>query len=237
MKPSSGNDYELGVTQAVAEKLRIDVNAYRRDANNYADDDQLLNTGVSYPIAFRKAIIYGAEGKLQLADLGKLSGFFSYSYMVGNTWFPVTGGLFLADDAAAALHQLSGHFPDSQDQRNTLATRFQYKLGKRAWFAVGAEYGSGLPFEYGGTESGASAEYGQDVVNRLNFTRGRIRPVLAVNSSFAVNLPVFERVNTTLHVDGNNLNNRLNVLDFGGLFSGNAIDAGRSVMVRLEARF
>jgi hypothetical protein len=237
VQPSTGNDYELGATQAVAQKLRIDVNAYRRDANNYADDDQLLNTGVSYPIAFRKAVIYGAEGKLQLADLGKLSGFFSYSYMVGNAWFPVTGGLFLADDAAAALSQLSGHFPDSQDQRNTLATRFEYKLGKRAWLASGVEYGSGLPFDYGGTEANALAEYGPAVVSRLNFARGRIRPRLALNSSLAVNFPVFERVNTTLHVDGNNLNNRLNVLDFGGLFSGNAIDAGRSVLVRWEARF
>jgi hypothetical protein len=237
VQPSTGNDYELGATQAVAKKLRIDVNAYRRDATNYADDDQLLNTGVSYPIAFRKAVIYGAEGKLQLADVGKLSGFVSYSYMVGNAWFPVTGGLFLADDAAAALSQLSGHFPDSQDQRNTLATRFEYKLGKRAWLASGVEYGSGLPFDYGGTEANALAEYGPAVVSRLNFARGRIRPLLALNSSVAVNLPVFERVNTTLHVDGNNLNNRLNVLDFGGLFSGNAIDAGRSVLVRWEARF
>jgi hypothetical protein len=237
VQPSTGNDYELGATQAVAKKLRIDVNAYRRDATNYADDDQLLNTGVSYPIAFRKAVIYGAEGKLQLADVGKLSGFLSYSYMVGNAWFPVTGGLFLADDAAAALSQLSGHFPDSQDQRNTLATRFEYKLGKRAWLASGVEYGSGLPFDYGGTEANALAEYGPAVVSRLNFARGRIRPLLALNSSVAVNLPVFERVNTTLHVDGNNLNNRLNVLDFGGLFSGNAIDAGRSVLVRWEARF
>ena len=237
VQPSTGNDYEFGATQAVAEKLRIDVNAYRRDANNYADDDQLLNTGVSYPIAFSKAVIYGAEGKLQLADAGKFSGFVSYSYMVGNVWLPVTGGLFLSGDAAAALSQLSGHFPDSQDQRSTLATRFEYRLGKRAWLASGAEYGSGLPFEYGGTEATALAEYGPEVVNRLNFTRGRIRPVLALNSSLAVNLPVFERVNTTLHVDGNNLNNRLNVLDFGGLFSGNAIDAGRSVLARLEARF
>jgi hypothetical protein len=237
VQPSTGNDYELGATQAVAKKLRIDVNAYRRDATNYADDDQLLNTGVSYPIAFRKAVIYGAEGKLQLADVGKLSGFVSYSYMVGNAWFPVTGGFFLADDAAAALSQLSGHFPDSQDQRNTLATRFEYKLGKRAWLASGVEYGSGLPFDYGGTEANALAEYGPAVVSRLNFARGRIRPLLALNSSVAVNLPVFERVNTTLHVDGNNLNNRLNVLDFGGLFSGNAIDAGRSVLVRWEARF
>lgn len=237
VQPSTGNDYELGVTQAVAEKLRLDVNAYRREANNYADDDQLLNTGVSYPIAFRKAIIYGAEGKLQLSDVGKLSGFVSYSYMVGNVWFPVTGGLFLSDDAAAAASQLSGHFPDSQDQRNTLATRFQYQLGRHVWLASGAEYGSGLPFEYGGTEASALAEYGPAVVDRLNFARERIRPLLALNSSLGVNLPVFERVNTTLQVDGNNLNNRLNVLNFGGLFSGNAIDAGRSVMMRLEARF
>ena len=174
VQPSAGNDYELGATQAIGQKLHIDANAYRRDTNNYADDDQLLNTGVSYPIAFRKAVIYGAEGELQLADLGNLSGFLSYSYMVGNAWFPVTGGLFLSDDAVAALSQLSRHFPDSQDQRNTVATRFGYKLGKRAWLAAGAEYGSGLPFDYGGTEGDALAEYGPAVVNRLNFTRGRI---------------------------------------------------------------
>jgi hypothetical protein len=38
-------------------------------------------------------------------------------------------------------------------------------------------------------------------------------------------------------VDGENLNDRLNVLDFGGLFSGNAIAPQRSVMVRWESRF
>jgi len=34
-----------------------------------------------------------------------------------------------------------------------------------------------------------------------------------------------------------NLNNRLNVIDFGGLFSGNAIDPGRSFAVRLNTSF
>ena len=75
-----------------------------------------------------RAIIYGAEGKLELVRLGHLTGYISYSYMVGNVWFPVTGGLFLGDDADAALTQLTGHFPDSQDQRNTARTRFQYQL-------------------------------------------------------------------------------------------------------------
>ena len=111
----------------LAEKLRLDVNFYRRDVRDYADDDQLLNTGVSYPIAFDKAVIYGAEGKLNVVRLGRLCGYVSYSYMVGNVWFPVTGGLFLGDDADAALTQTSGHFPDSQDQRNTVRTRFLYQ--------------------------------------------------------------------------------------------------------------
>ena len=34
--------------------------------NNFADDDLLLNTGVSFPIAFRRAEIYGAEVKLEI---------------------------------------------------------------------------------------------------------------------------------------------------------------------------
>ena len=72
---------------------------FRRDVNNYADDSQILSTGVSFPIAFRKGIIYGAEAKLEVPRWGRFSGFASYSYVVGNVWYPVTGGLFLGDDA------------------------------------------------------------------------------------------------------------------------------------------
>jgi hypothetical protein len=93
---------------------------FRRDVNNYADDSQVLSTGISFPIAFRKGILYGAEGKLEVQDWRGFSGIASYSYIVGNVWNPVTGGLFLGDDAASAVTQLTGHSPDSQDQRQTV---------------------------------------------------------------------------------------------------------------------
>jgi hypothetical protein len=205
--------------------------------NNYADDDQLLNTGVSYPIAFDQAVIYGAEGKLQVVRLGGLDGYISYSYMVGNVWFPVTGGLFLGSDADDALSQTTGHFPDSQDQRNTARTRFQYQVARRAWLAAGASYGSGLPFEYGGTEEDALAQYGPAVISRINFDRGRIKPLLAVSASLGVDVFKGEKINSRLQLDGDNLNNRLNVIDFGGLFSGNAIAPGRSFTLRLNTSF
>jgi hypothetical protein len=237
VKPSRGNYYEGGLSESFFDKVRFDANVYRRDVRNYADDDQLLNTGVSYPIAFDKAVIYGAEGKLDVVRLGKLDGFVSYSYMVGNVWFPVTGGLFLGNDAGDAVSQLTGHFPDSQDQRNTVRMRFQYHVMPRAWVAAGADYGSGLPFEFAGDENDALAQYGPAVIGRINFDRGRIRPVLSVNASLGMEVYKSDRMQVRFQADGENLNNRLNVIDFGGLFSGNAIGPGRSFALRLNTSF
>lgn len=235
--PSHGNDYQLGLTESLFGRMRADVNIYRRDSRDFADDNQLLNTNISYPIAFNRAVIYGVDAKLALMDLGRLSGYASYSYMVGAVWFPVTGGLFLGDDAAAAVTQLSGHFPDTQDQRNTLATRFIYRLGGRTWAGAGVMYGSGLPFEFQGTEAEALAEYGPAVIARIDFARGRVRPQLSMNSSLGVDLYEGRKLKMDLQADGANLANSLNVIDFGGLFSGNAIAPGRTLAVRLRASF
>ena len=235
--PSQGNYYEAGVSKAFANNLRIDVNYYLRKVANYADDDQIQNTTISFPIAFQKAVIYGAEGKITVPQWHKLSGFLSYSYMVGNAWFPVSGGLFLGDDAQAAISQTTGHFPDSQDQRNTLFTRWVYQVKPRFWFAGGIQYGSGLPFDFQGTEQEALQEYGPEVVSRVNFARGRIDPSLLVSASAGVDVYKSDRMNVRYQIDGQNLTNTLNLIDFGGLFSGNAIGPSRSVAMRLSTTF
>lgn len=235
--PSHGNYFEVGATKSFWSEFRLDANYFRRDVNNFADDDQILNTAVSFPIAFRKAIIYGGEGKLELPHWNRFSGFLSYSYTVGNAWFPVTGGLFIGDDAVNATTQLSGHFPDSQDQRNTVRGRIRYDVTPRLWTAAGLEYGSGLPFEFTGTYDQALVEYGQAVVDRINFADGRVRPNLSLELSAGADLYKKEKRSLRLQADVENLNNRLNVIDFGGLFSGNAIGPPRSYFLRLAGAF
>ena len=237
VEPSHGNYFELGASKSFWGQLRFDGNYFRRYVNNYADDDQILSTAVSFPIAFRKAVLYGAEAKVEVPHWKKFSSFMSYSYIVGNAWFPVTGGLFLGDDAVSATSQLTGHFPDSQDQRNTARARIRYELTHRVWVATGAEYGSGLPFEFEGDLDQAITTYGQAVANRINFDRGRIKPLLSVNASMGVDLWEKEGRSLRLQADGQNLNDRLNVIDFGGLFSGNAIGPPRSYALRLTAGF
>jgi hypothetical protein len=237
VQPSVGDYFEGGLTQALFGKAKLDVNYFRRDVGNYADDDQIDNTTISFPIAFRKAIIYGAEGKIDLPEWKHFSGFASYSYEVGNAWNPVTGGLFLGDDATSAESQLTGHFPDSQDQRNTVRGRLRYQIRPRFWVAGGVQYDTGLPFEFDGDPDTVLAQYGQQVLDRINFDRGRILPSFQVNASGGADVYKSERVNVRVQADGQNLNNVLDVIDFGGLFSGNAIGPSRSFLMRLTTTF
>ena len=237
VQPSHGNYYELGATKALFAKLRLDTNLFRRDVNNYADDSQVLSTGISFPIAFRKAILYGAEGKLELLQWRGFSGFASYSYIVGNVWNPVTGGLFLGDDATGAATQLAGHFPDSQDQRNSVRARVRYQIAPRVWVALGADYNSGLPFQPDLTPQQYATEYGPVVIHHLNFNRDRISPYSTQNASVGVELYEREKTSLRFQADVQNLGNTLEVIDFGGLFSGNALGPSRTFSLRLTTTF
>jgi len=234
--PSRGNFYEAGLAKGILGRLRVEANYFRRTMDDFADDDLLLNTGVSFPIAFRRAEIYGAEVKLEIPRWGPLSGYLSYSNLLGRGFLPVTGGLFLGDESAGLLGSAAG-FPITQDQRNTARARFRYELTPRLWMALGGSYGSGLPVEFEGTYADALAQYGPRIVSRVNFDRGRVRPSFSLEASAGVVLRKKEKQNIRLQADVQNLTDRLNVLDFAGLFSGTALAAPRSVSLRLQVEW
>ncbi len=140
VEPSEGNYYEVGLTKAFFQQLRLNVNYFRRLVSNYADDDQIQNSTISFPISFRKSTIYGAEAKIDLPDYHHFSGFVSYSYIVGNAFNPVTGGLFLGDDAANPADRPFPRFPGSTPHRarsrplpdpSTLLGRFRRSIRHR----------------------------------------------------------------------------------------------------------
>ena len=85
------------------------------------------------------------KSKIEIPKWGAFSGYASYSYMVGNRASSrLTGGLFLGDDAIGARLQLSGHFPDSQDQRNTVRASSALPIQTPpVGCRIRTEYGSG----------------------------------------------------------------------------------------------
>ncbi|MBZ5620077.1 MAG: TonB-dependent receptor [Acidobacteriia bacterium] len=236
VRPSLGNFYEAGFTKGLFRKLRMEASYFRRNMTNYADDDVLLNTGVGFPIGFRKAEIHGVEVKLEVPRWGPVSGSVSYSNLLGVGYLPVTGGLFLGDNANALL-SATDHFPVTQDQRNTVHSRMRYQVVPRAWVALGGSYGSGLPIEFDGTREDAIAQYGQRIVDRLNLDRGRVRPSFSLDASAGVDLWKTDRRAWRVEANVMNLTGRLNVINFAGLFSGTAIAAPRSFSMRLTTEF
>ena len=239
VKPARANYYEVGVTKGVAGKLRIEANVFRRDFRNYPDDDVLLDTGISFPIAFARARIFGEELSLQIPHWWRFSGFVSFSNQAGYGQGPVTGGLFLGDDASSAIASTS-RFAITQDQRNTLRARMRMQSTKRTWLAISSEYGSGLPVEIDPNSIDPNfllSQYGPKILGKVNFTKGRVAPNFSLGTAAGWEVYRKETRSVSIQVEGANLTSRVNVLNFANLFSGTAVAPPRSASARLRISF
>jgi outer membrane cobalamin receptor len=235
LRPARGNSVQAGVTAHPIDRVRIGVTHFRRTANSYGDDELFLNTGVSFPVAFEHATVSGTEARIEVPKWGRFSGVLSYTNMTGTAQLPIAGGLLLdgvEDDD-------EGRFPISQDQRNTARARIGFQATRKIWAAIGVSYGSGLPVEIEEERPREFyvAQYGEDVVDQVNFDSGRVRPNFSFDASMVAQLWRRDSRSVSLQADALNLTNRLNVINFSGLFSGTAIGSPRSFGAKLRLEF
>ncbi len=251
---------EVGMRKPIGDALRIDVRHYWRSFRNYIDDDVFLNTGLSFPITFDSAAIEGSEVRLEVPRWKGISAVASYSNMLGTAMSPVTGGLFVEGGEAEELRDVVEEFPISQDQRNTLAATVRFQIHPRVWTSFGIRYGSGLPVELedddddenGGDDDddGDDEDDGDDdrhedegqavpeaILRKVNFARSRVLPNLSLDFSFGSRVWQQGSRSATLQFDLRNATNRLNVINFSGLFSGTALAPGRQATIQLRVRF
>jgi len=238
VRPSRGNFVEGGVTAALWRAARLDVTGYRRTFAQFADDDVLLNTGVSFPIAFASARVNGMDLKLTMPVRNGISGYVSYSLMKGSATLPAVGGLFLGADA---LEQLEGadDIAITQDQRHTIRGRLRYDINPRIWAAASIRYGSGLPVEIedNADEDILISQFGEKILGRVNLEGGRVRSNVALDLGSGIRLWRRNQRQLQLRAEVTNVTNRLNVINFAGLFSGTAVAAPRSATVGLQIEF
>ena len=101
-------------------------------------------------------------------------------------------------------------------------------------------YSSGLPVEDADELPDRDllvAQYGEPVVNMVNFERGRVRPSFSLNASVGADVWRSDRMKVSLQADVTNITNQLNVINFVGLLSGTAIALPRSAGARLRFEF
>jgi len=81
------------------------------------------------------------------------------------------------------------------------------------------------------------AHFGSAVVDRVDLEGGRVRPNVAIDWGAGVELWRREKRRIELRAEIANLTNRLNVVNFTGLFSGTAVAPPRSANVRVRLEF
>lgn len=245
--------FEVGARMPVSNFMRIDAKHYWRKFSNFIDDDVFLNTGIQFPITFDSAQVEGTEVRLDLPRWRGLTGYLSYSNMLGRASSPVTGGLFVQGGEAQELRDVVERFPISQDQRNTVAAMARFEIHPRVWASAGIRYGSGLPFELDDDDDddddGDDEDDGDDdedheeqmipqaILNQINFMRGRVRPNLSLDFSVGARIWEGGDKRATVQFDLRNLTDRLNVINFSGLFSGTALAPGRQATLQIRVHF
>ncbi len=238
VQPARANYFEAGFTESFGGKFRIEGNVFRRDFHNFSDDNVLLDTGISFPIAFSTAEIFGEEIQVALPRWGRFSGFVSYANQVGTGQGPITGGLFLGSQIAGIAD--TSKFPISQDQRNTARARVRFQAALAFVVCCLRRIRQRIAGEIWMTPStynDALAQYGAAILNQVNFGAGRVRQNFSLDASAGATLYHKEAREISFQLEVNNLTNRLNVLNFASLFSGTAIAAPRSASARLKLAF
>jgi hypothetical protein len=110
------------------------------------------------------------------------------------------------------------------------------------WLATSAAYGSGLPVDLDQPVDPSQIklllqQYGPAILSEVNFNAGRVRPNFSLD--VAVGATVFhkEGKEISFQVEGHNITDKLNLLNFASLFSGTAVAPPAGVSARLKVGF
>ena len=105
--------------------------------------------------------------------------------------------------------------------------------------AASIRYGSGLPVEIedNADEDILISQFGEKILGRVNLEGGRVRSNVALDLGSGIRLWRRNQRQLQLRAEVTNVTNRLNVINFAGLFSGTAVAAPRSATVGLQIEF
>ena len=143
MRAERQNAYTVGIQQGLGSKLRFDVDYWKRKGTFAGDQDQFLNTGIVFPLAFAGSRFNGWDARLDLAETAGFRGFVSLGHTRAIYVPPLRGGLFLDQGALDTI--TGGPFLIDHDQKLAGQAALIYNIAKSGvWIGTNVRYDSGL---------------------------------------------------------------------------------------------
>jgi Carboxypeptidase regulatory-like domain/TonB-dependent Receptor Plug Domain len=232
------NAWNYGIQQGIGKWLRLDVSYWKRQVRNAADQDQFFNTGIVFPLNFKRGDLSGWNVRLDTAPWNGLRSYVSVGHVHALYVPPFVGGLFLS---TSALDTLTGapflidHDQDIQEQLGIF-----WDIPKSAfWLGVTQRYDSGLV-----THAGAPADVlagGPDTAFALPFINfdsnpQRVKPRVVWNFSLGARLAQYG-LPLELQLDILNAFDKQGLYNFQSTFGGTHVIPPREFAGRVKYSF
>jgi hypothetical protein len=140
IQPGFRNQFNGGFQQAIGGKLLVDADYFWKYTHNAYDFSTLLNTTISFPIAWHNSKLDGITGRVSTTNLKGFQAYWTFGHTRARYFPPENGGLI---PQGAALG--GGVFRIDHDQafQSTLNARYQ-RPRNAEWVAFTYRYDSGL---------------------------------------------------------------------------------------------
>ncbi len=140
IQPGFRNQFNTGFQQAIGKYIRIDADYFWKFTHNAYDFGTLLNTTITFPVAWHNSKLDGVTGRVSTTNLKGFQGFWSFGHTRARYFFPETGGLI---PQGSPLDGSVFRIDHDQAFQSTLNLRYQYKKD-REWIAFTYRYDSGM---------------------------------------------------------------------------------------------
>jgi hypothetical protein len=140
IEPGFRNQFNTGLQQAVGKFLVIDVDYFWKYTHNAYDFSTLLNTTITFPIAWHNSKLDGVTGRLSTTNLHGFQAYWTFGHTRARYFPPETGGLVPQGAPLAG-----GVFRIDHDQAFQSTVNLRYQRPHNAeWVAFTYRYDSGL---------------------------------------------------------------------------------------------
>jgi hypothetical protein len=231
------NAFDFGFQQGIGTRVRFDADYWRRRGDFAGDQDQFLNTGIVFPLAFAHSHLDGWNGRLDLSETAGFRGFVSVGHTHAEYVSPLVGGLFLDPGALDSL--TGGPFLIDHDQKLQAQAALIYNIGQSGfWLGSNVRYDSGLvtdasPDELLADPDNAFAAPYVVVHSGTDLDPNRIKARTIVDFSIGADL---QKLGTPLSIQADLLNatNQKGVYNILSVFGGTHVIPPRMLAVRVR---
>jgi hypothetical protein len=138
--PGFRNQFNGGFQQALGRFLLIDADYFWKYTHNAYDFSILLNTTITFPIAWHNSKLDGVTGRVSTTNLKGFQAYWTFGHTRARYFFPESGGLIPQGSP------LNGDvFRIDHDQAFQSTMNFRYQRPRNAeWVALTYRYDSGL---------------------------------------------------------------------------------------------